>query len=242
MRMCDPPPARRGVLLVGSILILIAVLATSCKPAPKPKAVLADSGVVTESFSVQDESTSHGATGSVSATTAASLVSGIVSKTTTYKPKYNHNTAATAAPANPTSRPDATPDPGTFWPVKLNTFTKEWKKPTWYPTYVPKGYVLDSLDIVQFGGGPVCSTWFTDGQKAITFTQGSPTNRTFPIVSLGKVTWGSAKADLMHQDPADVNSGFMIVYSSGGNLAVVSGDAPTDELKKVAASMKAVPY
>lgn len=156
----------------------------------------------------------------------------------------NEGTLATATTANPTKRPDATPVAGTTWPAKMVTFAKAFGKPVWYPSYVPSGYVLDSIDVVEFdpGSGLVCSVVFTNEKTAVQFTQGSPTNRTYPIVSLGKVAWGSAQADIMHQDPANTQSPYMIVYSSGGNFAEVSGDAPTAELKAVAASMKLVTY
>jgi hypothetical protein len=231
------PGARRGVrfIVLPTFMILVTTTLVSCKAAGAPEPVPADSGRVTESFQLRAENS-----------TVASVVSSASSNTASggWKPAPPKDPLVTVTPANPTAKPDPTPAPGTTWPAKVGGFAKTFKKPVWYPTYAPKSYVLDSVDVVELdpGTGLVCSVVFTDGQKAVQLTQGSPTNRTYPIISLGKVAWGSAKADIMHQDPADSTSPLMIVYTQGGNFAEVSGDAPTEELKAVAASMKLVTY
>jgi hypothetical protein len=140
------------------------------------------------------------------------------------------STGAPSAPAAPT-----------LWPAKVGTFFKNFKKPTWYPKYVPSGYKLDTVDIIEMGTktGLVCDIVFLNGEKALLFTQGSPTERDYEVVSAGKVAWGSGsdKADIMYQDPEDTSTPPMIIYSKGGTFIELQGDPSLAELKKVAASM-----
>jgi hypothetical protein len=139
--------------------------------------------------------------------------------------------------ASPTaSTAPATP---TLWPAKVGTFARNFKKPVWYPSYVPKGYKLDSVDIVEMdtNTGLVCDIVFLNGDKALILTQGSPKERSYAIVSAGKIPWGTTTADIMLQDPQDPASPPIIVYSAGGTFIELQGDPSLDELKKVAASM-----
>lgn len=124
------------------------------------------------------------------------------------------------------------------WPAKVGTFAANFKGGAWYPTDVPKAMKIDSLDVVEMEGksGLVCDIVYYDGKTPIMFTQGSPTGRTYDIVSIGKTAWGSEQADIVAEDPNDPESPQMIVYSEGKTLAELSGtDIAT--LKAVAASM-----
>jgi hypothetical protein len=132
--------------------------------------------------------------------------------------------------------------PGKAWPAKVATFAKNFKGPVWYPTYVPKGMKVDSLDVVELdpGSGLICDIVFYDGKNPLMFTQGSPKSRTYQIVSVGKVPWGTDTADVVHEDPSDTTTAKMIVYTKDGNLAELSGVVDFETLKKVAASMMPV--
>lgn len=147
-------------------------------------------------------------------------------------------TDATAGAATTPTAPAASAAPK-VWPAKVGTFAKKFGKGAWYPTYLPKGYKLDSLDVIELdkGTGLVCDIAYVNGESVVTFTQGSPKERDYEIVSVGKVAWGSAKADVVHQDPTDTTSPIVIVYSHGGTFIELQGDPSLDELKKVAASM-----
>lgn len=246
------------LILSACVLAAILVLALGGRgreqesPTPSPvsssgwSVAPATLGTMTSAASTGSvvESATIAATSSITPSATANATATTTAASTKKKPAATKSPMIGPTPANPTAKPDPTPVPGTTWPAKVAAFAKLFKKPVWYPSYTPKGYVLDSIDVVELdpGTGPVCSIVFTDKVHALQVTEGSPTNRTYPIVSLGKVAWGTAKADLMHQDPSDTTSPYMIVYSSGGNLAEVSGDAPTAELKAVAASMKLVTY
>ena len=107
---------------------------------------------------------------------------------------------------------------------------------------MPTGYKFDSLDIVEFdpGSGLVCDIVFTKGDKVLQFTQGSPKNRDYEIVSAGKVPWGTGTADIVHQDPADQSTPVMIVYNKGGNFAELSGDVSTRSSRRSPTSMVVV--
>lgn len=139
-----------------------------------------------------------------------------------------------AAPAAPGAK--AAP---TVWPTKIGTFARSFSGPVWYPKYIPKGYKMDSLDVIEFepGSGLVADIVYINGEKTLGFTQGSPTTRDYEIISVGKTPWGTQTADLVYEDPEDTTSPQMIVYVNGGNFAEVYGDVSIDELKKVAASM-----
>jgi hypothetical protein len=153
----------------------------------------------------------------------------------------SESTATPGAPATVTPTAPAQPAVPTLWPTKVGTFAKSFKKGAWYPKYVPKGYKIDTVDIVEMGTktGLVCDVIFLAGEKALIFTQGSPTERGYEVVSAGKVAWGSsgAKADVMYQDPEDPESPPMIIYSAGGTFIELQGDPNLAELTKVAASM-----
>lgn len=129
--------------------------------------------------------------------------------------------------------------PGTFWPKRVGDFADAFKGPVWYPKYLPVGYKFESLDIVEFdpGSGLVCDIVFTNGDKVLQFTQGSPKNRDYKIVSDGKLDWASGTGHITHMDPADKSTPVIVVYSKSGNFAELTGDVSTAELKKVAASM-----
>ncbi|MDO8964538.1 MAG: hypothetical protein Q7W30_08630 [Coriobacteriia bacterium] len=125
------------------------------------------------------------------------------------------------------------------WPVKVGTFAKKFAGPTWYPVTVPKGFAVDMVDVLELepGAGLICDVALIGGEKYIGFIQGSPKTREYPIVSVGKVPWGTETADVVHEDPEDTSSPKMIVYSKGGTLAEIAGDATFDQLKAVAAGM-----
>jgi len=132
--------------------------------------------------------------------------------------------------------------PGSFWPKRVGDFAAAFKPPVWYPRYLPAGYKFESLDIVEFdpGSGPVCDIVFTSGEKVLQFTQGSPKNRDYSVVSAGKLKWASGTADLVHMDPADKTTPVIVVYKKSGSFAELTGDVSAAELKKVAASMVTV--
>jgi hypothetical protein len=129
----------------------------------------------------------------------------------------------------------------TIWPTKVGTFAKSFKKGAWYPKYLPKGYKVDTIDIVEMGTktGLVCDVVYLSGEKALIFTQGSPTERSYDVISAGKVPWGSGseQADIMYQDPEDPESPPMIIFTKSGTFIELQGDPSLDELKKIAASM-----
>jgi len=131
---------------------------------------------------------------------------------------------------------------GKPWPAKVAKFAASVDYPVWYPSYVPTGFKVDTVDAVEFepGAGVVCDILYLSGDKAITFTQGSPTMRDYEIVSSERAPWGSETADVMYDDPADPTSPALIVLSADGNLAELRGDVPLAELKKIAASMELV--
>jgi hypothetical protein len=134
------------------------------------------------------------------------------------------------------------PAPVGSWPKKVGAFAASYKKRTWYPTYVPKSFEIDSIDVVELdpGTGLVCDIAFTHGNDDIVFTQGSATARSYDIVSVGKVAWGDQQADVVHEDPSDTSTRKMIVLSNKDGLAELSGSVSFEELKSVAASMMPV--
>lgn len=148
-------------------------------------------------------------------------------------------TGTPEATTTPSVTPTTAPEAPKLWPAKVGTFQRSFKKPAWYPAYVPKGYGIDSLDIIEMGAktGLVCDIIYLSGEKVMQFTQGSPTDRRQDIVSAGKVPWGTDKADVVYQDPEDTSSPAMIIYSKRGTYIELLGDPSLDELKKVAASM-----
>jgi len=141
-----------------------------------------------------------------------------------------------AGSVSPTS---SSPAPGKLWPAKVGTFAKNFKGPAWFPTSVPPGMKIDALDVVELepGSGLICDIVWYDGKNPLMLTQGSPKNRDYEIVSIGKVAWGTGTADVVHEDPTDPTTAKMIVYSKDGNLAELSGVVDFETLKAVAASM-----
>jgi hypothetical protein len=143
----------------------------------------------------------------------------------------------------PTASTTVTPPPAVPtgpWPAKVaKSFAAKVKGPAWWPKSLPSGVKMDSLDILQFepGSGLVCDAFFIGGAIEIGFLQGSPKTREFEIVSLGKVPWGTEKADVVSEDPEDPAAPQMIVYNAKGNLAELSGGTSIEQLKAVAASM-----
>ncbi|MDO8964537.1 MAG: hypothetical protein Q7W30_08625 [Coriobacteriia bacterium] len=146
-----------------------------------------------------------------------------------------------SAPVDPTSPATATPAAPVKgpWPARVGTFAKSFKGPVWWPMYIPKGFKIDNVDVVEFepGSGLVCDIAFASGDKAIVFTQGSPKTREPDAVSGTKVPWGSESGDVMYEDPADPNSPKYIIYYAKGTLVELAGDVSFEELKAVAASM-----
>lgn len=125
------------------------------------------------------------------------------------------------------------------YPVKVSSFAKSFGRASWYPRYLPKGFRIQALDVVELepGSGLVCDVTYSNGAKGLEYVQGSPKTRTYDVVSAGKVTWGSEKADVVYEDPSDSRSRRIIVYNRGANLAELSGDVSFAELKAVARSM-----
>lgn len=173
-------------------------------------------GVITE------EPGSYVTTGSVQATLPAS----------------SGATGSTAATVS--SSPTAMTAAG--WPAKASQFAKSAKYTVWYPLGMPSGFKLQTLDIVELdpGSGLVLNMVLMSGDKTVTFTQGSPKERSYQVDSMEKVPWGTATADVVSQDPADPSAPIIIVYNQGGNFAELQGDLTNDQLKAIAASMVAV--
>lgn len=179
--------------------------------------------------------------GCTSLNTPTESSKGAVDSTGTVQAELPIVSTATAEATTPASVATSTPKAATIWPEKVGTFAKNFKKPAWYPAYLPKGYKTDSIDIIEMGTktGLVCDIVYVSGDNALLFTQGSPTDRDYEVVSAGKVAWGSAgdKADVMLEDPEDPQSPPMIIFSKGGTFIELQGDPSLAELKKVAASM-----
>jgi hypothetical protein len=212
MRPSRSARPRAAVFLASAVLALVVVALAGCKGINAPNTET--QGAVLSTGTVQAPA-SEGVTTSSSVSASASAPA----------------TAAAAAPAAP-----AAPK---IWPAKVGSFAKRVKSPVWYPKSLTKGYATDSIDVVELdaGTGLICDIAYVSGDKAITFTQGSPKERSYDIVSVGKTPWGTGTADVMHQDPADTTTPLMIVYNHGGNFAELQGDASIAELKAIAASM-----
>ena len=136
----------------------------------------------------------------------------------------------------------AAPAPQGTWPAKVGEFAANYKKRVWYPTYIPKSFALDSVEVVELdpGTGLVCDLAFTHGDDYVVFTQGSEKARGYDVVSVGKVPWGDQQADIVHEDPSDTATRKMIVLGNADGLAELSGSVSFEELKSVAASMMPV--
>lgn len=128
------------------------------------------------------------------------------------------------------------------WPEKVGLFAVNVKFPTWYPSNIPAGYKVESLDVVEMdkGTGLVCDMVFLKGDSVLSFTQGSPKNRDYAVKSIGKTQWGAEQADIVHEDPADPTTKKMIVFAKDGTFCEVSGDVSFAEMQAFAASMMPV--
>jgi hypothetical protein len=226
----DSPNARATRVAAIVILVFVALSLAACK---------SRDAAITEVASAPVE------TGTVQATLPVDPTQIAVPEIPSSTPTATTLAPPAADPKTETLAQATAPDtskPGAFWPKRVGEFSSAYKGPVWYPKYLPPGYKFESLDIVEFdpGSGLVCDMIFTKGEKVMQFTQGSPKSRDYAIVSVGKVPWGPDKADIVHQDPADNTTPIVIVHSKSGNLSELSGDAPTNELKAVAASMARV--
>lgn len=164
----------------------------------------------------------------------AYVSTGTVQATLPVTPSATGSVTATAAgSANTTAMTSA------GWPAKASQFAKAVKYTVWYPLGMPGGFTLQSLDITELdpGSGLILSMVLVKGDRTVTFTQGSPKERSYEIQSMEKVSWGTASADVVSQDPADPNAPIIIVYNQGGNFAELQGDLTNDQLKAIAASM-----
>lgn len=211
------PRAQRATAAVFAITLLCTGLLglQGCKGKDGPTTTT--KGLVVES------------TGTVEATSSVEVTAPTSAEVPTSFPADAANALA-AAPA---------PKTPTLWPQKVGAFAKSFNGPVWYPKSIPKGYKIDSTDIVELepGSGLICDIIYVSGEKSIGFTQGSPKTRDYEIVSTGKVPWGTETADVVLEDPIDPASPPMIVYNNGGNFAELYGDASLAELKAMAASM-----
>jgi hypothetical protein len=223
MRRLLDAPARSAVALVALVLLASVLLtASGCRSKDTPKSSSKDAvestGTVQATLPTQTPAASDSTASSSPSKTATSASSPATTAVKPVKPK----------PAVPA-----------IWPAKVGRYAKSVKSPTWYPRSIPAGYKVNSLDIVEFdpGSGLVCDMVFLKGDKALMFTQGSPKNRSYGIVSVEKVPWGTETADVVRLDPADPTSPAVIVYNKGGNFAELQGDLSLAELKAIAKSM-----
>lgn len=206
-------PRLRGAFAVGllALLLVFSLLVSGCSCTPIDQPIEEQGGVES--------------TGTVQADLSATT-SGTVD-----------TTSAVTATTTPAATATATP---TVWPAKVGTFKKNFKKQVWYPAYVPKGFKIDSLDIVELdtGTGLVCDIVYLNGDNMIDFMQGSPKARTTDIVTIQKVPWGTETASLTYQIPDDPSTLPMIIYYKGGTLIELTAQGATvTDLKKMAASM-----
>jgi len=151
------------------------------------------------------------------------------------------STVTATSTTSPTSSVSTTSSvAASVWPKKVGSFAKAEKKmPVWYPKTLPKGFKIETLDVVELdkGTGLICDIMWLKGEVPIFFTQGSPTGRRYDVVSSERVPWGDETADVTRVDPSDSASPQVIVYSKGGNFAELSGEVTLDQLKAIAASM-----
>ncbi len=215
------PRARRIAVLALACLVVFALATSGCKSRNAPIVVNNDTAV--------------DSTGTVQA-------SDTVEVTSSPQPAESSVPTVVIIPADG-QVPEAPPTgPKGFWPDKVGSFATRFAKPVWYPKTLPKGYKVDSLDVVELepGAGLVCDIVYINGDKTLQFTQGSPVSRDYEIVSAGKTPWGNKTADVVHEDPEDPTSPIAIVLVDGGSLLELYGDATAAELKAVAASMTPV--
>jgi hypothetical protein len=147
------------------------------------------------------------------------------------------------------------PEPGsvvsTFAPRAFLDYALEfaaypYSEPTtgtaWYPTYLPDGFELASVETTTLGEGlsDVCDIVFAKGGSNIVLSQGSAVMRDYEVVPISTVQWGTDHAWTMDSDGEPGGRQF-IVYWDPRNLAELSGDVSISELKQMAASMRPVP-
>ena len=211
----------RSRVLAAVIAGLGVAGAPGCKSKDTPN--VEKRGAIESTGTVQAEIPS-GATATVQASGFAGTNGGGTSSGTT-----------TAPSSTQTNKPTAP----TIWPAKVGQFARAVGSPIWYPKSLPAGWKLDSVDVIELdkGTGLVCDIVFLKGDKALVFTQGSPKERSYDVVSSQRVAWGYETADVVHQDPADPSSPVIIVYNRGGNFAELQGDPSLAELKAIAEGM-----
>ena len=70
----------------------------------------------------------------------------------------------------------------------------------WFPTRVPQGYVVKSIETTSDGGqNPVVSIVFQNGARHIYLTQGSPVGRDYEIPETSPVRWSQGGAGSVHR-------------------------------------------
>jgi hypothetical protein len=88
-------------------------------------------------------------------------------------------------------------------PAKVVKYAKHAKShgmQAWYPSRLPSGYKLQSMQLRKYKGLPWCYLVFKNGAKRITMSQGTSyligeDHGTAEFA--GRVAWGSQKADLL---------------------------------------------
>jgi hypothetical protein len=220
------PVTSKRVLWATSVALLtiVLVVAPGCRSKDQPKTE--KRGAVESTGNVQAAMPPL-TTGTVGSTASAGATG----------TGSNSTSSAASGSTNQATKPrTATP---AIWPAKVAKFATAVRSPIWYPKSLPAGWKVDSVDVVELdvGTGLVCNIVFLKGDKGIVLTQGSPKQRSYDIVSSGRIPWGSQTADVVHQDPSDPTSPVIIVYNSGGNFAELQGDPSVSELKAIAKGM-----
>jgi len=238
MRRSRDLPRNRLVwrLTAALILVCLGLSLAACKPRNQP--TTASSNVPVETGTVQAALPGDTTTAPALPTTSTTPIpQGTQPPTTNNAPPVGTTPQAAGVPSN-----SSNPIPGP-WPARVGVFAKAFKVASWYPQYIPAGYKVDSLDIVELdkGSGLVLDIAYLNGEKVVQFTQGSPNTRDYEIpAGAVKVPWGTQTASITHQDPTDASTPIIIVYSKGGNFAELTGDVSEAELKAIAKSMKEV--
>lgn len=155
------------------------------------------------------------------------------------RPVEATETVEATAPAPVAPAPAPAPAPPAPWPDAVAKFAAKVKWPSFYPTGLPKGMKLDSIDTLELesGSGLVCDIYFVTSSTDVEFMQGSPKTRENDSPAVGTTAWGTDTADIVLEDPEDPSGPKMIVYRKNGTLAELSGDASIEVLKSIAASM-----
>ncbi len=239
MRQYRPLPgsSRARRIAAFAVLVVVAISVSACKAKDRAITEIASEPVSTGTVQAQLP---------VDPNTIA-----IPNVETTFPASVTPTATGVGAGTDPTGVTESfaeaiAPDPakpGSWWPKRVGRFADNFKPPTWYPRWLPKGYKFESLDLVEFDAGQsglACDIVFLNGDKVLQFTQGSPKNRDYEIVSVKTVKWGDSTAYVMHQDPADTSTPIMIVMNQDGNLCELQGDASQAVLEKVAASMEVI--